>query len=105
MDETMQFNNPEVGNNSSTPMPPKPDNYLILAILTTACCCLPIGIYAIILANRVNTYYFAKQYDLAVLTAREAKKWSIIGIVAGIVFMSAYWGIYGVAVFSMLDIL
>ncbi|MES5006146.1 CD225/dispanin family protein [Prevotella disiens] len=93
MDETTQFNNPEVGNNSSTPMPPKPDNYLILAILTTACCCLPIGIYAIILANRVNTYYFARQYDLAVMTAREAKKWSIIGIVAGIIGGIAYGGI------------
>ena len=35
----------------STPMPPKPDNNLVLAIICTICCCLPLGIVGIVKAN------------------------------------------------------
>ena len=62
---------------------PKPNNNLALAIFTTVCCCLPAGIYAIIRAMKVNELYMMKQYDEAVLASNDAKKWSIIGIVAG----------------------
>lgn len=62
---------------------PKPNNNLALAIFTTVCCCLPAGIYAIIRAMKVNDYYMMKQYEEATLAANDAKKWSIIGIVAG----------------------
>ena len=64
---------------------PKPNNNLALAIFTTVCCCLPAGIYAIIRAMKVNELYMMKQYDEAVLAANDAKKWSIIGIVAGVI--------------------
>lgn len=103
MNETTQFDNHAFGENASAPMPPKPDNYLILAIFSTACCCLPIGIYAIILASKVNTYYFAKQYDLAVMTANDAKKWSLISIVAGILGGFGYAGIFGLGYLGILD--
>ena len=60
--------------------PAKPDNNLILAIFCTACCCLPAGIYAIIKANDVNNQYNMGQYEMAVQSAKDAKKWSLIGI-------------------------
>ena len=74
---------------------PKPNNNLALAIFTTVCCCLPAGIYAIIRAMKVNELYMMKQYDEAVLAANDAKKWSIIGIVAGVIFQVIYFGFLG----------
>ena len=69
---------------------PKPDNNLILAIFTTVCCCLPAGIYAIIKANDVNNLYNMGRYQEAISAAAEAKKWSIIGIVCGVVISVLY---------------
>lgn len=74
---------------------PKPNNNLALAIFTTVCCCLPAGIYAIIRAMKVNEYYMMKQYDEAVLAANDAKKWSIIGIVAGVIGTILYFVCFG----------
>lgn len=74
---------------------PKPNNNLALAIFTTVCCCLPAGIYAIIRAMKVNELYMMKQYDEAVLAANDAKKWSIIGIVAGVIGTILYFVCFG----------
>ena len=51
----------------STPMPPKPDNNMVLAIACTVCCCLPFGIVGIIKASKVNGLYLTKQYEAAAL--------------------------------------
>lgn len=74
---------------------PKPNNNLALAIFTTVCCCLPAGIYAIIRAMKVNELYMMKQYDEAVLAANDAKKWSLIGIVAGVIGSILYLVCFG----------
>jgi len=74
---------------------PKPNNNLALAIFTTVCCCLPAGIYAIIRAMKVNELYMMKQYDEAVLAANDAKKWSIIGIVVGLIGSILYFVCFG----------
>lgn len=74
---------------------PKPSNYLALAIFTTVCCCLPTGIYAILRAMKVNDYYMMKQYDAAVAASNDAKKWSIIGIVLGVVGSILYFAFFG----------
>ena len=70
----------------------KPENTLVLAIFTTVCCCLPIGIYAIIRASKVNSLYAAQQYEEAQKAADDAKKWSLIGIGVGFV-VNVIWGI------------
>lgn len=75
----------------STQMPPK--NYLVWAILTTICCCLPFGIVAIVKSTKVNTLFAAGQYDLAVRQAEDAKKWCIIAAVTGIV-VNIIYGIF-----------
>lgn len=54
-----------------------------------------IGIYAIIRSMKVNDYYMMKQYDAAAAAAADAKKWSIIGIVAGVIFQVIYFGFLG----------
>lgn len=80
-----------MGNNQENQgMPFMPNNYLFLSIFTTVCCCLPFGIYAIILSSKVNTLYLAGQYDLAVQKSQEAKKFSMIGIGLGLAFIVIY---------------
>ena len=87
---------------ASTPMPPKPDNNLVLAIVCTVCCCLPFGIVGIIKASKVNGLYLTKQYEAATLMAQDAKKWSIIGIIIGLVIQIIYVIFYGAALASQL---
>ena len=53
--------------------PPKPDNYLVWAILTTILCCLPFGIVSIVYATKVDNLYYAGQYDEAMAKAKSAK--------------------------------
>ena len=76
--------------------PMKPNDNLMLAIFTTVCCCLPLGIVAIVKANSVNSLYLAKQYDAANAAAEDAKKWSTIGIVVGAVAILLYIIIYAI---------
>lgn len=65
--------------------PFKPSSNMVWAILTTIFCCLPTGIYAIILASKVDSLYYAGRYDEAEEAANGAKKWSIIGGVIAII--------------------
>lgn len=62
----------------------KPDNNMVWAILSTILCCVPIGIYAIICASRVNSLYNAGDYAGAQKAADDAMKWSKIGAGCGI---------------------
>ena len=73
--------------------PIKPDSNMTLAILSTILCCLPTGIYACILANKVDKLYYSQQYQEAEEASNGAKKWSIIGAVLGAVG----WLIYNLA--------
>ena len=50
----------------------KPNDNMLLAILTTVCCCLPFGIVAIIKASQVNNLFAMKQYAAAQVSAEEA---------------------------------
>lgn len=77
--------------------PMKPDSNMILAILSTVFCCFPTGIYAIILANKVDKLYYAEQYDEAEEASNGAKKWSIIGAVLFVVGWVLYVLFFGLA--------
>lgn len=44
---------------------------------------------------KVNDYYMTKQYDAAEAASADAKKWSIIGIVAGLIFQIIYLAFFG----------
>lgn len=91
--QTIQTEVNNMGGQSAQNMP-KPDNNLALAIFTTVCCCLPLGIYAIVKASSVNSLYLTGNYEAAVSAAAEAKKWSVWGIVIGAIINIAYFGLY-----------
>lgn len=65
------------------PKPFKPNSCMGLALFTTICCSPIFGIYAMILANRVDDLYYSGHYKEAEMKVADSKKWSIIGIVFG----------------------
>ena len=85
---------------TSQPAMPKPGSNMILAVLTTVCCCLPLGIVRIVYAPKVDGLYFAGDYAGALAAAKSARTWSVIGIVASLVIGIIYLLIYGAAIFA-----
>ena len=63
---------------------PRPDNNMIWAVLSTIFCCLPTGIYAIILSAKVNDLYNQGDYAGAQQAADDAKKWALYGLIISI---------------------
>lgn len=88
------------------PEPPqiKPNNYMVLAVLTTIFCCLPFGILAIIYASKVNTLWAAGEYDAAYYNAGKAKLWSIVAAAVGAIFI-IIWVFFYSDLFASLDAL
>jgi len=65
--------------------PLRPNNYLVWAILSTLFCCLPLGLYAIILASKVNGLFDSGLYEEAEEASAKAKKWTITAVVLGLI--------------------
>ena len=75
--------------------PPDIPNYLIYGVLCTLCCCLPLGIPAIVYSAQVNSKLASGDYDGARAASKNAKMWcwiafglgmivNIIGIIMGL---------------------
>ena len=70
--------------------PLKPESYLVWAILSTVCCCLPFGVVSIVYASKVDGLYRAGLFDEAQRASDEAKKWAIISAVVGFAASALY---------------
>lgn len=77
-------------NNGLATPPACPPTYLALSIIVTLLCCLPFGIVGIIKAGNVSKEYAAGNYSGALEASRQAKKWSIIGICCGLLWVIIY---------------
>lgn len=71
-------------------MPVKPDNHLGLAIFTMLCCCMPLGIVALIKAQEVNNNYLRGDYEGAQNASTSAFNWGIAALILGFVSAAAY---------------
>lgn len=85
-----QSQNPNVIQLEERSIAQKPNNNLVLSILTTVLCCFPFGIVAIIYAIQVDNSWAARSYELANDCSQKAFKWSIAGILSVIVFWVLY---------------
>jgi hypothetical protein len=74
----------------SPPPAQRVENYLVLAIVATVCCCMPIGLVGVVHAAQVNAR--AQLGDLAGAQecARKARLWSLAGIGIGLVVTGLY---------------
>ncbi len=70
--------------------PPKPDNYLVWAILSTLFCCLPLGIVSIVFSSKVDGQYNAGDYMGAQDSANKAKNFAMWGAIIGVVGLIIY---------------
>jgi Interferon-induced transmembrane protein/zinc-ribbon domain len=71
-------------------IPPKINNYLIPAIFSTLCCCLPFGIVSIVYAAQVNGKLSGGDVAGAMQSASNAKMWFWISFGLGLVFQAGY---------------
>ena len=69
---------------------PKPDNYLVWAILSTLFCCVPTGIVAIVFAAQVDSKWTAGDYQGAQESSEKAKLWSWVSLGLGLAFILGY---------------
>lgn len=65
-------------------------NYLVGAILTTLCCCMPLGIVAVVYAAQVNTKLAQGDVAGAQMSSQNARTWIIIALIAGIVSFGGF---------------
>jgi hypothetical protein len=63
----------------------RPSNWLIPAIFSTLCCCLPLGIVAIIQATKVNPLYDGGNVQAAIEASGKAKMWTLMAVGIGFV--------------------
>lgn len=63
----------------------KINNYLVPAIISTLCCCLPLGIVAIVFAAQVNTKLSSGDVAGAKDCAGKAKMFTFIAVGLGLV--------------------
>jgi cyclophilin family peptidyl-prolyl cis-trans isomerase len=61
-----------------------PNNYLVLGILTTVFCCLPLGIVSIINAAKVNSLWQSGQQAEAIKASERAKTFATVAALGGL---------------------
>ena len=78
--------------------PPRPqvNNYLVQAVLTSFCCCMPVGVVAIIYAAQVNSKLHAGDTAGAQAASKNAKMWCWIALGAGALAWLAYVAFMGI---------
>lgn len=78
---------PGVGVSANRMLPgyEKPKNYLVQSILVTVCCCLPIGIAAIVYSAQVDSKWNAGDHLGAIDSSRKANQWGWIAFALGFI--------------------
>jgi hypothetical protein len=71
-----------------TQKPPK--TWLIQSILVTLFCCVPFGIAGIVNAAKVESRFYANDYEGAIRASQNAKKWTMVSFVLGIIIGLLY---------------
>lgn len=66
-------------------------NYLVLAIFSTICCCLPFGVVSIVYAAQVDGFVRSGNQDAALDASDKAKNWAIASIVCGLIASALYF--------------
>lgn len=88
---------------SSDNIPQRPNDYLVLAIITTFLCCNVTGVVSIVYAARVNAKWEGGNYDGAISDSKNAKLWGLIGLIGGFLLIAIMMLFYGAAVMATMS--
>ncbi len=69
---------------------PKVASHLVLAIIVTSCCCVPLGIVSIVYAAQVKSKLQAGDYYGALDCSKKAAIWGWIGLGIGLLWIVIY---------------
>lgn len=83
--------------------PPRPNNWLIPAILVTIFCCNVLGVVGIVYAARVDTKYQHGDYAGATEDARQARLWTLIPFAIGLLLFVIMAISYGALFFTIMQ--
>lgn len=78
----------------------RPNNYLVLSILSTIFCCWPLGIPSIVYASKVNTKFAEGDYLGAQEASARAKKWMIWNVIIYFLLIILVYSFIGFAAFT-----
>ncbi len=67
-----------------------PKTWLVESILVTLFCCLPFGIAGIVNATKVESRFYAGDYEGANIASAEAKKWTMVSLWIGVGLAALY---------------
>jgi len=90
----------EQSSRASGPTMPKPKNYLVLSILATILCCLPLGIPAIVYSAKVDNLWNERRYVEADDASRKAKRWMLASVIVAFLVYAIYFALIMIAVAS-----
>jgi len=81
-----QFSGPPTGQASNYVRPQYSNvpNYLVLAIFSTLCCCIPFGVVSIVYAAQVDGHVRSGNQSAAIDASNKAKGWATASIICGI---------------------
>lgn len=94
--QNTQFQNTNPNPNPATP----PKTWLVESILATILCCLPLGIVGIINASKVESKFYAGDIQGSLKASEDAKKWTKIALICGVVVYVVYILLIVFGVFS-----
>ncbi len=72
----------------------KPDNNLVFAIVCLLLCCLPAGVVSLVFSLQVDNKWAVGDYQGAAESARKAKTWALVGMIAGPILYIAFGLVY-----------
>lgn len=67
---------PNLSDPSYHPPGPKPENHLVIAILATLFCCLPMGVVSLVHSLKVDSTYASGDYYQSVEYSESARRWA-----------------------------
>ena len=83
--------------------PPRPNNYLALAIVSTILCCLPAGIVSIVYSTQVNNLYADGKFEAAERASKNAKTWGIVSVGVALIGWIIYVVFFGFAFLGIMS--